>query len=144
MIAPEKILSGLEHAAETTLENMLFTEGDPCDEPFPVAGDGYACAVLDLPGVGALHLRVGSGLLDQFANDVLTPDGELPESARSDVLLEMLNVMAGHFMDRVRGGIFELGLPRLADAAAPALALGRAVDGGRLFLGFANPPGEVT
>lgn len=138
----------LRSAAAETIENLAFTdlEARPVAE---VAADaaGLHGARIDMGTMGRMDLILDGALLNGVAETLYSPPaGGLDPAMVGDTLKEILNIIAGRFLEALFQGKadFVLGLPELhLDVAEWNSHRVRALladpDGGLLAVGLAPP-----
>lgn len=134
-----KELDALRDSACETLENLAFTE--LAEEPgaaLPPQGDRLG-ARIGLGADGELDLFLTRSLLTEIAA-ILFNQGEdgVDPATLDDTLLEIANIVAGRYLEKLRGGKsdFVLELPHALDGAADWDAI-------PLRLSLASGPGKI-
>ncbi len=107
----------LSMAASETLEALAFTEINPSIESSLQDGEHkYQGARISLGTMGNLDLIIEKDLLEEIAIILFNPPtGEIAPEMLSDTLNEILNIIAGRFLDAVFKGKsdFSLGIPEM-------------------------------
>jgi hypothetical protein len=136
-------MDALRDSACETLENLAFTE--LAEEPgagLPPSGERLG-ARIGLGPDGELDLYLTRPLLTEIAAILfnLGEDG-IDAATLDDTLLEIANIVAGRYLEKLRGGKsdFVLELPRALDAAPDAAPDWEAVP---LRLSLTSGPGKL-
>jgi CheY-specific phosphatase CheX len=110
--------SSLAHAIARTMENMSFEEIEVVDVSVnPEVGRDAMWASLPIlqPMAGEVVIELSRHYGIMLAKEVfgLEPDSEISDESVNDVIAEILNTMAGRFVDDLLASQFkfELGLP---------------------------------
>lgn len=104
----------LKRAACESLENLAFTEVSPRGESrLEAAQDRYAGSRIGLGTMGTLDLVIGRDLLEEIATVLFNPPDGLSPEVLLDTQMEILNIIAGRFLEGVfrETSDFALGLP---------------------------------
>jgi len=110
-------------AAAETLEHMAFMMVEPADPDQPAAdlSDAVKASQLILePHPGELRLIMPRRLAAEIAATMFScNDSEISDGMLADVVMELLNTMAGDIMKRLlpQDHTFALGLPELGEEA---------------------------
>ncbi len=105
------------HAVAETMENLAFMEALPIEEegaPDPAAMT--AALLFHEPYQGEIRIALPRRLLAEIAENLSGPgESELAEPLLKDVLAEILNTVAGRFLDELLPAdqTFRIGLPEL-------------------------------
>jgi hypothetical protein len=132
-------LEALRDSACETLENLAFTE--LAEEPgaaLPPPGDRLG-ARIGLGPDGELDLFLTRPLLAEIASILFNlGEGDADAATLDDTLLEIANIVAGRYLEKLRGGTsdFLLDLPHALEAAADWEAI-------PLRLSLASGPGKL-
>lgn len=135
----------LRDAACNTLENLAFTELEPAPAgELPEPGEAILGARIALGADGILDLYVSLAFLREISEVLYSPGpGGLDESFLPDTLAELLNIIAGRFLEALHGGAadFAMGLPVPHDdirawSGLPVRLRLTAGDGREIGLGF--------
>jgi len=113
----ERMTRAMHKAVAETIENMAFLEALPSQEPPPVEEGEMLRASLLMhdPVQGEFLLLMPRNLLLGIAEALFgLPVEELTEQLADDALLELLNTVAGQFLNEViPGQVYRLGLPEI-------------------------------
>ena len=112
-----EIAENLRSAASDTLENLAFTEITPREKNILDGDDeDYRGSRISLGTLGTMDLIIGRDLLAEIAVVLFNPpDGNVEPDMLADTLSEILNIIAGRFLEGVFKGKsdFSLGLPEI-------------------------------
>ena len=126
---PSKCEQAIVLAVKDTLENMVFMEAFPVTDGSQLP-DEPPCLVAHLlihdPLQGELHLIMPRLLAEKISQTIYgLPEEELTEQIINDTFAEVINVIAGRFMNEFlpKQQLYRLGLPELhpADVKDPEL-----------------------
>jgi CheY-specific phosphatase CheX len=116
----QNLSNALRESACETLENLAFTELAPEPEARLPEARERLCACIGLGHDGSLDVVLSRPLLSEIASILFNLDaGEIDASTLDDTLMEIANIIAGRYLEKVHEGSsdFILGLPRVcADA----------------------------
>lgn len=110
----QHLSNALRESACETLENLAFTELEP--EPaarLPETGERL-CACIGMGLDGSLDVVLSRALLSEIASILFNLEaGDIDPGTLDDTLLEIANIIAGRYLEKVHQGKtdFTLGLP---------------------------------
>lgn len=127
----EQIKQAMHKAVSETVENMAFLEVLPSEEPPPVEEGEMLRASLLMhdPVQGEFLLVMPRNLLLGISEALFgLPVEELTEQLTTDAMLELLNTVAGQFLnDVIPGQVYRLGLPEVEAAGDVPLSKGDSI-----------------
>lgn len=130
-LSPDQVRQALHESVQECIENLAFAEvSEVLSMP---ALDASAChAHISLGKLGHIELAADKNLLQDWTASLHCLDqAATDDSVCKDVMLEMLNVIAGRFCGSLLGGQsdFILGLPEWDDPTAKETELAQGLSG---------------
>lgn len=120
----EALRAELTNSLAEVLENMAFMDAEPAETPYGrPSRECWTTLLLHDPVQGEFRMQMSQQMLMNISESIYGLLGEkMTAQVLEDTLAEMINTVAGHFLNKVlpEEQIYQLGLPELGRGEPPA------------------------